>query len=310
MGRLVRYALTRLALAVVVLWGAATLAFLTLHLTPGNPVDTVLGPLTTVSDSVKAQIRQDFGLDQPLSTQYVDYLGRLLTGDLGRSYQLQQPVAQVIGDQLWPTVQLAVSATVLALVVSVVVAVTTSGRRKLPRLLSSAVELVAVSAPPFWIGIILLTFFSFRLELFPVAGREGVGALVLPTITMALPIAAILTQVLRHGLDGALRQPFAITARARGLSEGAVRTRHALRHSTIPALTLTGFVVGSLLGGAVLAETVFGRPGLGRVAVQAIQSKDIPVVMGIVVLSAVVFVVINIVIDLLYLVVDPRLRTD
>ncbi|MFD0635748.1 ABC transporter permease [Catenulispora yoronensis] len=180
--------------------------------------------------------------------------------------------------------------------------------RRFRRLAVGGLELVAVSTPTFWSAILLLTLFSFRLHLFPVVGGDGLAGLVLPTLTLALPIAAVLGRLLREELDRALAQPFAVTARAQGLRESRIRSRYALRHAALPAVTLSGWIIGSLLSGAVLVETVFGRPGIGRVAQEAIFDGDLPVVVGVVMLSAAVFVVLNIVVDTLYLLIDPRLR--
>ncbi|KJE19779.1 ABC-type dipeptide/oligopeptide/nickel transport system, permease component [Frankia torreyi] len=300
----------RVAAAAAVMLGAATTAFIALHLLPGDPVAIILGPSTMASPEVRAQIRLDLGLDQPLIMQYLRYLGRLLQGDLGDSYQLQQPVSALIGDQLRPTVELALAAIVVAVVLAVASAVATAGRRPGLRALANLWELVAVSTPSFWLGILLLTAFSFRVELFPVAGADGFSALVLPALTLGLPVAGILGQVLREGLETALEQPFATTARARGLSQTAVRLRHALRHAAVPLVTLSGWLTGTLLGGAVLVEKVFARPGIGALTLQAVSSRDMPVVMGVVLLSALVFVVISTAVDLLYLAIDPRLRAE
>lgn len=309
MPRFVRFIGTRIASIIFVMWGAATVAFMTLQLTPGDPVTVMLGANSTASPAVRAAITKDFGLDQSLLIQYMEFLGRLLQGDLGRSYQAGRPVIDVIASQIGYTIQLAIAAAVLATVVSLVVAVLTSGRRRaVRRSISSTIELIAASSPPFWIGLMLLALFSFQLRLLPVSGAKDWTSLILPSITMALPIAAILTQVLRRGMEESLRQPYTVTARARGLSDVKVLAKHSLRHGAIPAVTLTGFIVGSLLGGAVIAETVFGRPGLGRVALAAISNKDIPVVMGTVMISALAFVTINLIVDLVYLAIDPRLR--
>src|SRR5690625_3860789 len=274
---------TRLISVVVVLWGAATIAFLTLHLTPGDLVDVMLGPNSTASEAVRAAIREDLGLDQPLVIQYFSYLGRLLTGDLGVSYQQSRPVIDIIGDQIGHTLQLAAAAMALALTASVIIGVLTSGTRaRVRKGISSTLELIAVSAPGFWIGLMLLVIFSFNLKIFPVSGARDWTALVLPAITMALPVTAILTQVGRNGMEASLRQPFTVTAMSRGLSEIKILSRHSLRHGAIPVITLAGFVADSLIGGAVIAETVFGRPGLGRMALTAINGKDVPGVMGVV----------------------------
>lgn len=298
----------RLVAIATVLLGAATLAFAGLKLLPGDPVATLLGPQTTASPAVRAQIRADYGFDDPLVSQYLHYLWELLHGRLGESYQLQQPVSALIGEQFGSTLELALSALVLAVVIAVVSALATTGRRSALRSALGAWELVAVSTPSFWLGIVLLTVFSFRLQWFPVAGTEGVQTLVLPAVTLALPIAGVLAQVLRESLDKALGEPFVVTARARGLSATAVRVRHAFRHAAIPLLTLSGWLTGTLLGGTVLVEKVFARPGIGALTLQSVNTKDMPVVMGVVLLAALVFVLISQLTDVLYAVIDPRLR--
>lgn len=304
----VRAIARRLAAALAVMFGAATLAFAALQLIPGDPVAILLGPATTASPAVRAQIRADYGFDRPVAVQYLRFLGRLLHGDLGQSYQLQRPVAGLIGAQFGPTAQLALAAVLLALALALGSALATAGRRPALRSFAVAWELIAVSSPTYWVGILLLTAFSFQLHVFPVAGAQSFSALVLPALTLALPLAGVLAQVLREGLEAALAEPFAVTVRARGVSQGALRLRHALRHAAVPLLTLTGWLTGSLLGGAVLVEAVFGRPGVGALTLQAVSSKDMPLVTGIVLLSALVFVVVSTVLDLLYLVIDPRLR--
>ncbi|WP_344864953.1 ABC transporter permease [Planomonospora alba] len=189
------------------------------------------------------------------------------------------------------------------------VALATAGRSRWPRRTASAAELVAVSVPPFVIGLLLLSLFSFTLGWFPVSGDRDASALVLPALALGLPIAGTLGQVLREGLERALEQPFATTARSRGLTERAVVARHALRHALLPAVTLAGWLVGGLLGGTVITEAVFGRPSLGQVALEAVTGRDMPVVMAVVLLSAAVYVCVNTAADLAYRVVDPRLRS-
>jgi peptide/nickel transport system permease protein len=298
----------RLGAALLVVWSAATCAFLVLQLVPGDPVHAVVGSNALVSDEQREEIRHHYGLDRPLPAQYLAYLGRLLSGDLGDSYQLQQPVVRALAQQLRPTVELAAGATLVAAALALVVTVATSGRRHWPRRLSGAVELVLVSTPSFWLGIVLLTLFSFRLGWLPVSDGGSLRSLVLPVLTLALPIAAVLVQVMREGLLDALRAPFVLTARARGLTETAVRSRHALRHAALPALTLAGWFTGTLLGGAVVVENVFARPGIGRITLQAVSGRDLPLVQGVVTLSAVVFVAASALVELLAAVVDPRLR--
>ena len=297
--------LRRLATGLVVLWAAATAAYLALLAAPGDTVDAIVGDGAD-TPQIRDQIIREWHLDRPAVVQYLDYLCGLLRGDLGRSYLLQRPVREVIGEQLGPTLALALAAGVLGVALALALAVTT--RRPWARRVSSTAELVLVSTPPFLIGIVLLSVFSFRFGLFPVSGGRGLAALVLPAVTLALPIAGVLTQVLRDGLDRALDEPFVVTARARGLGERAVLVRHALRHALLSTVTLIGWLVGILIGGVVIIETVFGRPGLGQVTLQAVTTEDMPVVLAVVVFSAFVYVVVNTAADLAYLLIDPRLR--
>lgn len=300
-----RRILARVAGMLVVVWGAATAAFLVLKLVPGDPVDVMLGVSAQASPELKQSIRVDLGLDQPLIAQYLSYLGRLVRGDFGTSYQLRLPVTEVIGQQLGYTLQLAAASLAIAVVIALVGAVLVHGRGA--RGAVSVLELLAISSPPFWIGLVLLSVFAFGLGWFPVAGADGIQGLVLPAVTIALPVAGILGQVMRTGLEDAEAQPFATTARARGAGPSRLVLRHTLRHAAIPALTLAGYIVGSLLGGAVVVESVFARPGLGRVALAAITNRDLPVVMGVIVFTAIVFVLVNLLVDLAYRAIDPRI---
>jgi peptide/nickel transport system permease protein len=300
-----RRVLARVAGMLGVVWGAATAAFLVLKLVPGDPVDVMLGVSAQASAELKQSIRGELGLDEPLPVQYFSYLSRLVRGDFGTSYQLRLPVTEVIGQQLGYTLQLAAASLALAVVIALVGAIVVHGRAA--RGIVSVLELLAISSPPFWIGLVLLSVFAFGLGWFPVAGADGIQGLVLPALTIALPVAGILGQVLRTGLEDAEEQPFATTARARGSAPARLVLRHTLRHAAIPALTLAGYIVGSLLGGAVIVESVFGRPGLGRVALAAITNRDLPVVMGIIVFTAIVFVLVNLLVDVAYRAIDPRI---
>ncbi|MEW1584327.1 ABC transporter permease [Micromonospora vinacea] len=304
----VRAVARRLAAGLVVLWVAATAAYLALLAAPGDTVDNIVGDGAD-TPQIRADIIAEWGLDRPAVVQYLDYLGRLGGGDLGRSYLLQRPVAEVIGEQIAPTLTLAVAAAGLGVLFALLIAVATAGdRHPWLRRVSSGTELLLVSTPPFLIGLLLLSVLSFRFGLFPVSGDRGIAALVLPAVTLALPIAGLLAQVLRDGIDKALDEPFVLTARARGVRERTVLVRHALRHALLPAVTLAGWLFGILLGGAVIVEQVFGRPGLGQVTLTAVTTRDMPVVLAVVTLSAAVYVVVNTAADLTYLLVDPRLR--
>jgi len=303
-----RRILTRLGTSLLVLWGAVTVSFTALHLTPGNVVDVLIGS-SIVTPEVRAQIVADYGLDRPLPSQYATYLGRVLRGDLGQSYQLHESVATAIGAQLGPSLQLAGTALLVAVVLSTTLALLTARRRRWIRGLSSGLELVGVSIPTFWAAILLLTVFSFQLGWFPAVGGDGWSSLVLPVIAVAIPITTMLTQLMRESLELTLEEPFVLTARSRGMSDLGVRLRHALRHALVPAVTLLGWVVGLLVGSMVAVEQIFSRQGIGQLTLAAVTGKDLPVVMGVVLVTAVLYVVVNIVIDLLYLVIDPRLRS-
>ncbi|WP_035832710.1 ABC transporter permease [Jonesia quinghaiensis] len=290
----------------LVLWAAVTLAFLVLKAVPGDPVDVMLGPLSSATPEARAMIRADLGLDKPLPTQYASHLGRMVTGDLGMSYQQQRPVSDILTEQLGATMALAAAAMVLAVVLACGAALVT--RRGWLRGVADATELLAVSAPVFWTALVLASVFSYQLGWFPIVGGTAAQRVILPAIALALPVAGVLAQVLRHGMDQAESQPFAVTAMARGASHRRLTSHHLMRHGFASTLTLSGFLFGSLLGGAVIVETVFARPGIGRVALGAITNRDLPVVMGVVVFSGIGFLIINAVVDVLARAVDPRLR--
>ncbi|MFD9942731.1 ABC transporter permease [Nonomuraea sp. NPDC059023] len=297
----------RLGTGLAVLWAAATASYVALLLAPGDTVDILVGDGPDTPE-IRTRIITEWGLDRPEFVQYLAYLWRLLHGDLGRSYQSQRGVGEILATQVGPTAQLTLAAAGTGVALAGIIAIVTAGRGRWLRGAASAAELVSVSVPPFLIGIVLLSVFSFTLGWFPVSGAQGPQALVLPALALGLPVAGVLGQVLRGGLERALEQPFAVTARARGLTERALVARHALRHALIPALTLAGWFTGTLLGGAVITEVLFGRPGLGQVAMQAVTGRDMPVVMAVVLLSAVVYVTISTLLDLAYRVIDPRIR--
>ena len=296
------------ASVVIVLWGAATVAFLAFRVIPGDPVSVMLGPQAQVSEAVKDGIRRDLGLDRPAWEQYSTFIGQLAQGDLGESYQLRMPVAEVIGRQLGATVQLSVLALLIAVLLALAVALFVRGRAA--RTVVAGLELVVLSSPVFWIGLILLSVFAFGLGWFPVSGARNPATIVLPAITLALPVAALLSQVLRDGLVQAERMLFAETVRARGAGPTWFTLRHGLRHGAANAVTLAAYLTGSVLGGAVLVETVFARPGLGRVTLAAISDRDLPVITGIILLSAVVFVAVNLVVEVLHPLIDPRVAVS
>lgn len=303
--------LQRLGLTVLTVLGALTAAFFALRLVPVDPAFVIAGAggdAVAITPEVLAAIRAEYHLDRPLPVQYLLYLGRLLRGDLGISYVQEQPVLDLILEQARPTLALAALASALAVAISAALAILTAGHRAASRV-ANAIELVLASTPVFWIGFLLMLLFSVHWRVFPLLDAGNLRTLMLPALTIALPTAAPLAQVLRRALEDALEQPFIVTARARGLSRMAVKLRHALRHAIVPYLTMLGFSFGALLGGAAITETLFGRPGLGRLLVNAVTRQDMPLVLGLVTLSTLAFVLVNLLIDFAYILLDHRLKT-
>jgi peptide/nickel transport system permease protein len=302
--------LARVASAVGVLWGVATVTWVAVYLLPGDPAYAAMGGgMANPTPAMLQAVRVQFGFNRPWWAQYFSFLGKAVRLNFGESYTQKEPATRVILAQAPATVQLALAAGVLAVIIAVVVSLLTAHRRhKWARSTASTLELMTASLPTFWLGILLLIVFSYRFHLLPAIGNAGLSALVLPALALALPLGAVLTQVLRNVIEDVFDQPFVLSARARGMSDTYVRLRHVLRHALIPLSTMVGYIVASLLGGAVVTETLFSRQGLGRLLVESVQSKDMPVVLGEVVLAAAVYVTINLVVDLLYPVIDPRLR--
>lgn len=297
----------RLLAGVGVLWGAATLTFIAVNFSGGDTALAILGgPDALPTPELLARVRAEYGLDQPLIVQYGNYVLRLAQGDLGESYRLRIPVLQAIGEQIGATLQLSVTAALLAVLLALVCAILTANRSRWIRSFASGSELVISSAPSFVIGILLMLVFSFHWHLLPPSGSVGWRTLILPSVALALPVAAVLTQLLRQSLEETLEQPFIAMARARGLSETAVRLRHALRHALVPLVTLAGFIFASLLGGAVVIELLFARQGIGRLMLDATSNKDVPMVLGVTLLAAAVYVVVNLAVDLINRWIDPR----
>ncbi|WP_226359815.1 ABC transporter permease [Pseudonocardia sp. ICBG1142] len=303
------YLLRRLGLAAVVLWAAWTVSFVVLYLLPGDPVATMASASDgePVSPAELAAPRARYGLDQPLPVQYVTKLWAALHGDLGTSFVSGQDVRTAVAEALPPTLQIAAAGLVVAVVAGTAVAVAATWVRSpwLRQVLASLPSL-AVSLPVFWVGLMLVQLFSFSLGWLPSVGDRGPESLVLPAVTLGLPTGALVAQVLAKSLGQALDSPYVTTARAKGVGEAAVHLRHALGNAAIPALTVLGYVVGNVLAGSVVVETVFTRPGLGRLTVASVGAQDIPVVQGIVLFAALAFVVVNLLVDLAYPLLDPR----
>ena len=298
---------SRLGAAALVVLGVCTLVFLLIHWVPGDPVEAMLGEGARPVD--RTALTAALGLDRPLGEQYLGYLGRLLRLDLGQSFAYQRPVAALLAERLPATATLATVALILALLLAIPLGVLAACRRG--RALDGAAmvfSLLGSSIPNFWLGPLLILVFSLWLGWTPVSGREGPASLILPAVTLGTSHASILARMVRSSVLEVLGEDYIRTARAKGLSPGAVLWNHALRNAWLPVLTLVGLQLGGLLGGAVITETVFGWPGLGSLLVEAIQSRDYPVVQGAVLLVSLTYVLVNTGTDLVYAWVDPRIR--
>lgn len=308
-GRLVRRTLARLGGLALVLWAAATITFFAMRAIPGDPALAVLGgPGSQASEAALAAARAEYGFDQPLWMQYARQLGRYLTGDLGASSSLHAPVAAVIGEQLGSTLVLTMTALVLAWAIALGLATWAARGGRVADAVGSGLEIVAAAVPHFWLGTVLVLVFASGLGVLPAVSTPGPLGLVLPTVTLAVPLAGFLGQVMREPLAEALRSPFALSAAARGESRLGLVRRHALRHAALPAIGLSGWAFGSLLSGAVVVETVFARPGLGRSLLRAVQDRDILLVSGIVLVAALGYCVATAAADVLESIADPRSR--
>ncbi|MCM3882375.1 ABC transporter permease [Frankia sp. R82] len=306
----------RLGQVVFVVWAAFTGAFLALYRMPSDPVTLMLaqrsgGPNVVVDPVQQAALRAEYGFDQPAWRQYGTLLGRALRGDFGTSVQTGQSVRQLLTDALPRTTQLAAAALLVAVPLGVAVPLAAAHiRRRRIRNLLDALPAAGVSIPSFWLGILLLQGLSFHWALFPATGNGGLRSLVLPAITLGLPAAAVIAQVLGRSLRSDLGSAYVELARARGASQSWIVLRHVLRNAAFPALTVTGLLVANLFGGAVIVETVFARAGLGQVTVAAVTNEDLPVLLGLVVLAAMIYAVLSLLVEALYPVLDPRVRRD
>jgi ABC-type dipeptide/oligopeptide/nickel transport system permease component len=299
------YAVRRLALAVPMLLGAATIVFSLIHLIPGDPAEVMLGPGAGAGDV--QELRQRLGLDRPLAVQYAAYVTGLLRGDLGVSLSYHDPVGALIAERYPATLLLASASLAIALLISLPAGVAAALRPGgLADRLASIGSVAALSIPSFWLGPLLILLFAIRLDWLPVSGMEDARGILLPSVTLAVGLAALLTRLLRASLVEEMGSVYLRTAYARGLSRPAAALRHALRNALPPVITIAALQLGSLLTGAILTETIFAWPGIGRLLVQAIAHRDYPVVQGCVLLIAVTYLAVNLAADLLHGLLDPR----
>ncbi|MDQ6793168.1 MAG: ABC transporter permease [Candidatus Dormibacteraeota bacterium] len=301
------YLVRRVLLSVPTVFGVATLIFLLVHLLPGDPARVIAGVNATPADVER--IRHQLGLDQPGWQQYLTFLGRLAHGDLGTSTHTLNPVTSEIAARALYTAELAALSIVIAIAVGVAAGVVAATRRNTAMdLLISSAAIAGVSIPVYWLGLMLVVLFAIDLRVLPAAGAGGPTSIVLPAITLAFFSVGFIARQTRSAMLEVLGQDFVRTARAKGAGERRVLLRHALRNALLPVVTTIGLQFGTLLGGAVLTETVFAWPGIGRLLVDSIFFRDFPVVQGVVLLIAVAFIVVNLITDLVYAVVDPRIR--
>ncbi|MGC4105893.1 MAG: ABC transporter permease [Thermomicrobiales bacterium] len=301
-----RYILQRLVLVIPVLFGVSIAAFLMSHLVPGDPVAVMLGETATKEDY--DNLRTQLGLNDPLYQQYGRYVFNALQGDLGTSIRSKQPVLNEILARFPSTLTLTICASVTAAVVGITLGTlaATSKRSSVDGMIMTF-ALFGVSVPTFWSGILLILLFGLKLGWLPIAG-SGWRALILPTITLAAPAAAVLARMTRSSILDVLGQDFVRTARSKGLRERIVVYHHVLRNALVPVITIIGIQFGALLSGAVIVESVFSRPGLGRYTITAIEQRDFPQIQGIVLFVAAIYVFVNLAVDLMYAVIDPRIR--
>ena len=302
-----RHILQRLLFTLPALWLILTMVFLLIHVVPGDPVEQMLGEGARVEDV--QQLRHALGLDLPALTQYGRYLAGLAHADLGRSFKYQAPVLQIIFERYPATLQLAVVALLVCVAIGIPAGVLAAHRRG--HAADRAVglfTLLGLAVPNFALGPVLILIFSIEFGWLPVSGRDGLLNFVLPAITLGAALAAILTRMVRSSMIEELSSDYVRTARAKGLSTRAVLFRHAFRNALIPIITILGLQFGTLLAGTIVTETIFSWPGIGRLTVQAISSRDYPLLQGCILVIAVSYVLVNLVTDFVYALVDPRIR--
>ncbi|PYM22946.1 MAG: peptide ABC transporter [Candidatus Rokuibacteriota bacterium] len=308
---IVRRLLATIPVLLLVTAGVFTL----LHLTPGDPIDAMMAE--SVDATVKETLRKELGLDRPIPVQYVAWMGRVLRGDLGRSIRNGEPVIENVGRRIRPSLQLALMAMTISLAIAFPVGIMSAVRHNRPvDRVGTTFALFGICMPNFLLALLLIFLFGVTLRWLPISGYTdpledpiaGLRSLVLPAVTLGLALAAVVTRTLRSSLLEALAEDYVRTARAKGLSEGRVVRGHVLKNALIPVVTVLGLQLGTLIGGAVITEYVFALPGVGRLVVDAVFARDYPLVQGVVLLIAVGFIVSNLLVDVLYGFIDPRIR--
>ncbi len=313
-----RYILRRLLLVIPLLLAVSLATFMLINLAPGDPISTRFGlNMNNLEPERIDEIREELGLNDPLPVQYLRYLGDLLRGDLGRSITTNRPVSEEILSRLPATIKLTLAAMFFVVLIAVPLGIISAVKRgSLVDSTSMGAALVGVSMPSFWFGIMLMLLFSLKLGWLPTGGQGdgtvagGAKALILPAVTLGAALMGLVARLSRSSMLEVLDQDYMRTARAKGLAPRLVLVRHGLRNALIPVITVLGVQFASLLGGAVIVETIFSWPGMGRLAINAISRRDYPVIMGTVLVFSVVFVLANLLVDILYTMIDPRIRYE
>lgn len=306
---MLRFIVRRLLLTIPVLLGVATLVFSLIHLVPGDPVQAMLGDSATPQDV--ADVRARLGLDRPLPVQYGAFLSNVSRGNLGTSLRTNQLVASVIAERMPATFELAFAAMAVATAIALPLGIVAAVRAgTLTDYGATTLALVGISIPNFWLGPLMAIVFSISLGWLPVSGRGSAAHLILPAITLGAPLAAVLARMTRASVIEELRELYVLAARARGVSRLRAIVRHAFRNSLIPIVTVLGLQFGAVLTGAVITETIFAWPGVGRLLIQSINFRDYPMVQGCILLIAVTYVGMNLLTDLVYGLLDPRIRFE
>lgn len=307
-----RYLGGRIVQAAAVLWAAFTLTFAILYLLPSDPMELQLAAAGVQEDSLTpgqlAAMKHRFGLDQSIWQQYWHHLAGVLHGDFGTSLSQQVPVSDLIGQRIGQTLLLSGTAAVVSLLAGSALAYLATFARWNPlRVFLTRLPALGASFPQFLVALFLIQFFSFQLGWFPALGTQGIKSLVMPVVTISVLTSSVLAQVLIKSFDDTLRQPYIVTARAKGLSRTAVHVKHAFRNAALPAMTILGVIVGLTVTSSIVTETVFTREGVGKLAQESVLSQDVPVVLAVVTIAAAIFVLVNLVVDLLYPLLDPRI---
>ena len=304
---MLNYAMKKIAFTVLVLFGAATISFVLLHAIPGDTAQALAGPQAAAADV--ENLRRALNLDAPYGEQYLNYMGNLLQGNLGHSYRSNKPVMEIVA-AAWPaTLQLAACSMLVAIIIGLPIGIFAAVKRgRIGDTIAMVVSFIGVSMPSFWLALLLIMLFSVKLELLPFYGIVGPTSFILPALTLGSSTAANIARLTRTSMLEILGQDYIRTARGKGLQDQRVIWLHALRNAAVPILTIIGLQFGVMLGGQVVTETVFSWPGVGRMIVDALDSRDLQIVQGGILILAFTFAVINLVTDLLYALLDPRIR--